>query len=229
MNKKKRKALQKMKRMQKIRKDKVVRFSLANSRRKYGGFNNKYCYQTNIHNLIYKDVQFSNVRYHASNITQCNFKNSKLEGVDFICCNLKKTNFKGARFRYVIFFNCNLKDTNFESTQFDNVYFITTNTDNARNLKVSDGCRILKTYPKMTLSRELENTFNALSVDTHFSKYHVLHTKKKKTNLWNISILYSMYGEKIARGLMALFKRKDKRNFYTLYSYKKFFDSYFKI
>lgn len=94
--KRKRKYIQKQKRLEKLKKGKVVRFDLQNSSRKYLGLKNRYCYQTNIHRLIYKDATFSNVKYQASNITQCNFRNSKMYGVDFCHTNLKKTSFKGA-------------------------------------------------------------------------------------------------------------------------------------
>lgn len=63
-----RKYKQKKKRMEKIRRGKLVRFDLQNSGRKYSGFRNKYCYQTNIHRLIYKGAKFENVRFQAYTI-----------------------------------------------------------------------------------------------------------------------------------------------------------------
>lgn len=82
--------------MEKIRRGKLVRFDLQNSGRKYSGFRNKYCYQTNIHRLIYKGAKFENVRFQASNMTKCNYKNASFKGVDFCNSNLKNSSFKGA-------------------------------------------------------------------------------------------------------------------------------------
>ena len=55
--KQRRKYKQKKKRMEKAKRGKLVRFDLQNSGRKYSGFRDKYCYQTNIHRLIYSNRQ----------------------------------------------------------------------------------------------------------------------------------------------------------------------------
>ena len=145
--KRRRKYIQKKKRMEKAKKGKLVRFDLQNSSRKYAGFKDKYCYQTNIHRLIYKDAKFQNVRYQASIITNCNYRNASLKGVDFCNSNLKNTTFKGAYFENVIFVNCNLKGTDFTDAKFKNVYFITTNTQVAKGIDI-EKVSILNKYPK---------------------------------------------------------------------------------
>lgn len=55
--KQKRKAKQRKKRIEKIKRGKVIRFNLANSRVKYKGCKDIYGYQSNMHNLIYKDAK----------------------------------------------------------------------------------------------------------------------------------------------------------------------------
>lgn len=227
--KKRKKMKQKMKRMDKIKKGKLVRFNLSNSPVKYKGFKDKYNYQTNIHNLIYKDASFVNVRYHASNITKCNFKNTKLLGVDFTSCNLKSTSFKNAILRDVIFFNCNLKNTDFKGVKYDNVIFISTNLKNAKNLNLTDKCEVLRTYPKDVLNKELCKTVLKLSECEKIYKYHVLHVKKNKINRWNLSILQNYYDNRLQRALEALYRRRNKYAFYTVYSYRKMIDSYLHI
>lgn len=228
--KEKRKRLQKLKRIDKIKKGKLVRFTLANSPVKYKGFKNKYRYQTNIHNLIYKDASFENVRYHASNITKCNFKNTKLLGVEFTSCNLKSTSFKNAILKDVIFFNCNLKNTDFEGVKYDNVIFISTNLDNCKNLHLTDRCIVLRTYPKGMLNKELSETILQLSECKKIYKYHVLHVKKNKINRWNLNVLQKFYGDNdLQRALEALYRRKNKYAFYTIYAYRKMIDSYLHI
>lgn len=227
--KRRRKIKQELKRRRKIKKGKVVRFNLANSPVKYRGFKDKYNYQTNIHNLIYKDASFENVRYHASNITKCNFKNTKLLGVEFTSCNLKNTSFKNAVLKEVIFFNCNLRNTDFQGVNYDNVIFISTNLDNAKNLNLTDKCEILKSYPRHELKSELDEIVLKLSKCKRLYKYHVLHVKKDKINRWNLSILHNYYDNRLQRALEALYKRKNKYAFYTVYAYRKMIDSYLHI
>lgn len=227
--KERRKRKQKLKRIEKIKKGKLVRFNLANSPVKYKGFKDKYNYQTNIHNLIYKDANFENVRYHASNITKCNYKNSKLLGVEFTSCNLKNTSFKNAVLRDVIFFNCNLRDTDFEDVKYYNVIFISTNLDNAKNLNLTTECQVLKTYPKDELNKELHDIVLKLSECKKIYKYNVLHVKKDKINRWNLNILQNYYDVRLQRALEALYRRKNKYAFYTVYAYRKMIDSYLHI
>lgn len=227
---KKRKILQNIKRKEKIKKGRLVRFTLSNSPVKYKGFSNKYNYKTNIHNLIYKDASFENVRYHVSNITKCNFKNTKLLGVEFISCNLKSTSFRNSKLKDVIFFNCNLKNTDFEGAKYDNVIFISTNLDNAKNLELTYKCKVLRTYPKYTINKELYEAVLKLAEFKRIYKYHVLHVKKNKINRWNLSILENYYdNNKLIRSLEALYKRKNKYGFYTVYSYRRMIDSYLHI
>lgn len=227
--KERRKRKQKLKRIEKIKKGKLVRFTLANSPVKYKGFRDKYNYQTNIHNLIYKDASFENVRYHASNITKCNFKNTKLLGVEFTSCNLKNTSFKNSALRDVIFFNCNLRNTDFEGVKYDNVIFISTNLENAKNFNLTDECEFLRTYPRLKLNKELYETVLKLSECKRIYKYHVLHVKKDKINRWNLSILQNYYADRLQRALEALYRRKNKYAFYTVYAYRKMIDSYLHI
>lgn len=225
--KKRKKAKQKLKRNEKRKSGKLVRFCLSNSSKKYSGFSNKFCYQTNIHNLIYKDAIFDNVKFQNSNITECNLRNTKLTGVDFYNSNLKKSKFENAKLKDVVFFNCNLKNTDFKNTKFENVFFISTNFDYCKNLNKEE-IIIIKEYPKI-VNQSLINATLELSKFTKLYKSNVLHVKKNKINNWNISILYSKYSDDLIRALKALKNRKDKRNFITLYSYKKFIESYLKI
>ena len=184
-------------------------FNLANSTKKYKGCKNIYAYKSNIHNLIYKDANFENVRYQASNITYCNFKNSKLLGVDFANTNLKYTNFKGAKLEEVIFFNCNLK--------------------NVRNLNLDEGCVYINSYPNIELNTDILNAIDKLKNCSEIYKSHVLHVNKNKINLWNINLLLNYGQENLTRCMQALLRRKNKHNFYTVYSYKKFIENYLKI
>ncbi|MBV1820071.1 pentapeptide repeat-containing protein [Clostridium sporogenes] len=195
--------------MEKIKKGKLVRFNLSNSPVKYKGFKDKYNYQTNIHNLIYKDASFENVKYHASNITKCNFKNTKLLGVEFTSCNLKNTDFQGVK--------------------YDNVIFISTNLENAKNLNLIDKCEVLRTYPKDILNKELCEIVLKLSECEKIYKYHVLHVKKNKINRWNLSILQNYYDNRLQRAFEALYRRKNKYAFYTVYAYRKMIDLYLHI
>ena len=182
-----------------------------------------------MHNLIYKDAKFENVRYQGANITYCNFKNATLKGVDFICTNLKYTNFKGAKLKEVVFFNCKLKETNFENVQFQNVIFISTRLTDAKNLELGQGCICLKSYPKNEISCRLKDSIIRLAEYEKLYNYHVLHVNKNKFNMWNICLLLQYGDENLARAMEALYRRKNKYAFYTIYAYKKFIEGYLKI
>lgn len=214
----------------KTTKGKMVRFDLQNSSKKHPGFNNKYCYGTNVHNLIYKDGVFKNVRFQASNITNCNFKNTVLKNVDFCNSNLKGTTFKGATLSNVIFINCKLKDVDFANTTFNNVYFIMTNVQVARNFVMNEGIRIITKYPINLLcdSRGSEALIQLGKIDEIY-KYHVLHVSPTKINNWILDILFSKYGSDVNRALVALLRRKSKKFFFTVGCYMDFIESYLKI
>ena len=225
-----RKNKQKQRRMKNIKLGKLVRFDLQNSSKKYKGLKNRYCYQTNIHNLIYKDSKFENVRYQASNITQCNFKNTKLIGVDFCNSNLKGTSLKGSTLKDVVFINCNLKGVDFTNVKFSNVYFIMTNVEVCKKIILDENCILLKHYPTMLKIDVIgENALFSLGEDIKIYKYHVLHVSPNKANMWILGILFSRYGKDVNRALNGLVRRKDKRYFYTVASYMRFIESYLKI
>lgn len=225
--KKRRKYKQKKKRNIKISKGKLVRFDLQNSSRKYAGFSNKYCYGTNIHNLIYKDATFKNVRFQASNITACNFKNTVLINVDFCNSNLKRTAFKGATLNNVVFINCKLKDVDFDNVTFNNVYFIMTNIHVTRNLTMQKGIQIITKYPtNLPCDLRGSDALAHLGKVDEIYKYHVLHVSPTKINNWIIDILFSKYGKDVNRALFALLRRKNKKFFFTVGRYMDFIESY---
>lgn len=227
--KKNKKAKQKLKRMKKIKQGKNVPFNLQNSPRKYQGFSNKYCYQSNMHRLIYKEAKFNNIKFQSSTITQCNYSMAKFIGVDFCHSNLKKSNFKKAYFENVIFFNCNLKECNFEDAIFNNVVFISTNVLVANNLILNDNCRVIKKYPEIEISTNLLNNILALAKDEQLFGLHILNISKTKINLWILNLLLETTTQyDLSRCLYALKLRKNKRFFYTVHSYRRFIDSYLK-
>lgn len=228
--KSKRKTKQKLRRARKKSIGKIVRFNLSNSPVKYRGFKDKYNYGTNIHSLIYKDGYFENVRFQSSNITKCNFKNTMLKGIDFMNTNLKNTSFKGAEIQDTIFFNCNLRGTDFKNVKFKNVKFISTSIGSAINLNINNEVNIINNHPNMQLNLKLEQSILRLADLNEIYKYHVLHVKKNKINLWSILLLLKYYKqEDLSRALTALERRNNKRQFYTIYKYRQFIDSYLKL
>ncbi|MBB6020379.1 hypothetical protein HNR77_001440 [Paenibacillus sp. JGP012] len=227
---KRRKSNLKFKRLNRNKSGKTVRFTLANSPVKYRGFCNKYSYQSNIHNLIFKDATIENVNFRASCITKCNFRNASLTGIDFISVNLKKTSFKGAKISDSVFFGCDLRGTDFTDTEFYNVYFINTNLLECKNLNLSSGIKVLYTYPRVELSNDLITVLFEISQQIHIYKFHTLHVSKKKINMWALHMLLNDYSDQqLCRGLRALLSRKNKRHFYTLYSIRRHLNSYLKL
>ncbi len=205
-------------------------YDKQNSSIKYKGFQNKYCYKSNMHNLIFKYATLENVRFNVSNITYCNFKKAKLLGVDFCNTNLKNTSFKGATLKNIIFINCNLKKTDFENVKFENVYFITTNIKVCKNIIIDSNITILNNYPIDVEMNDMgEVSLFRLGQINNIYNYHVLHVTRKKLNMWILKILYDRYGTKLNRAFKALVSRKNKRHFYTLSSYIQFIEKYFKL
>lgn len=223
----KRYSKQKAKRMKKIKLGKPVPFNRQNSPKKYRGFYDKYFYKANIHNIIYKGATFSNVRFQASNLTNCNFRGASLKGVDFCNCNLKGNDFRNSNLEGTIFFNCNLKKCSFDNAKLNNVTFIATNTKVAKDLHIGAGCRELKSYPKVKLDATLSENIYNLTKFEDLLKPCTIHVTENKINLWMIELLLANTSqEDLSRCFYALAKRRNKKNFYTIYSYQKFIDSY---
>lgn len=218
----------KKKRVAKRKRGRNVPFSLANSGKKYPGFHDKYFLDANIHNLIYKDAKFENVKFQSSNITDCNFKNAALNGVDFCHTNLKKSNFENAYIKNSVFFMCNLKGTNFKNAKFENTYFISTNICNAKYL-FEDEILLVNKLEKREYCDCLVKILYDMRDIKHFTKYKVLLGDKCKPNRWYLNILISKYGDSLNRALYALLSRKNKSRFFTLYSYMRHIEKYLKL
>ncbi len=225
----KRKIEAKQRREIRLKMGKPVFFNLTNCPKPLSGFSDRYNYKSNIHKAIYKKGNFHNVRWQASILTHCNFNQTHLIGVDFFNSNLKKTSFKNAVLENVIFFNCNLKDTNFENAQFRQVIFIATNLDLAKNLTITEECKVYRSYPSIELDHAVHQQLLSLSEFELLYKYNVLHVNKNKLNLWSIQVLLDCYGENVFRALCALKYKKDKRRLYTVYSYMRHIEKYLKL
>ncbi|MCM3281818.1 pentapeptide repeat-containing protein [Exiguobacterium sp. MER 193] len=211
-----------------------VPFSLANANCKFKGRTDAHDIKTNIHNLIFNNGTFRNVKYTDANITYCKFKNANFLGVDFINTNLKKSTFKNAKFKDVIFFGTNLKDVNFLNSTFENTYFVQTNIEHARNINPdTPGITILKRMPSEELHESLVDNITVL-VNSHpeLKKHFVLTTKSskgKKINHWIIHILMQEFTQlEINKGIEKLKKNQKNKLFFTYYSYAYFLRSYLK-
>lgn len=221
----------KFKRQDKKRRGIKVPFTLANISKRMNGRSNEHQYKTNIHNLIFNDARFQNIRYSASSITYCKFRRAKLVGIDFIYTNLKKSIFKESHLEDVIFFGVNLKDTDFSKATFKNVYFINTNTKVAKNLDITkEGIKIINEYPTDELEKELKNTLDKLVLKEEIYKHHVLHVNKEKVNKWFIGLLLNEFTQKELSKTFRKLDNSDRRatNFFTYHSYRKFVLNYLK-
>lgn len=209
--------------------NKKVFFTLTGCPKKLQGLSNRYNYKSNMHNLIYKDAKFQNVRYQSSIITNCNFNQTILMGVDFCNCNLKKSSFKGAKLHNVCFINCNVSGVDFTNVEFDNVIFVCTSLDGCKNFSCDSNYRIYRSYPKIELSSETEDQLLKLSEDVSIYEPHVLHVSKSKINLWSLKILVDLYGKEALNALCAINGKKNKRGFYTIFSYMRHIEKYLKL
>ena len=108
--------------------------------------------------------------------------------------------------------------------------FINTNIENAKNISIENsGVTILNNYPMLILDGNLLNILLNLATDNEVYKYHTLHVTRKKINMWIIHLLLLDYSpDSLARGLKALAKRNNKKNFYTVYRIRKFLNVYLK-
>ncbi|MBR5272838.1 MAG: pentapeptide repeat-containing protein [Clostridia bacterium] len=213
----------------KLAMNKRIYFTLTRCLKKLQGISHKYCYKSNMHNLIYKDAKFKNVRYQSSIITKCNFNQAELIGVDFCNCNLRKSSFKNAKLKNVCFINCNIEDADFLNANFENVVFVCVGTNKAKNLSINSGCKCYNTYPKFDLEKDMQAQLLQLSEDPLLYEPHVLHVTKNKLNFWTLKILEDLYGENVFEALSAIKSRKQKKGFYTLHSYMKHIESYLKL
>ncbi|MGK0700949.1 pentapeptide repeat-containing protein [Priestia flexa] len=187
----------KLKRQDKRRRGIKVPFTLSNVTKKMNGRSNEHQYKTNIHNLIFNDARFRNIRYSASNITYCKFSRAKLVGIDFIYTNLKKSVFKESHLEDVVFFGVNLKDADFSRATFKNVYFINTNTKVAKNLNITNAeIKIINNYPASILDKNLKNILDNLVLNEKVYKHRVLHVNKEKVNKWFIELLLNEFTQK---------------------------------
>lgn len=209
-----------------------VPFSLANSPKKYSGYSNRLNYKTNIHNLIYVNAKFKNVKFQASNVTECNFRDATFHGIDFMNTNLKKCNFKNCYFEDVIFYSVNLTGANFLNATFKNVYFINTNIQKTKNIDTT--CvEILNDNSEIDISRNLLKVIEELTSIVKFKKNYVLTTKRSKGKKVNSLILELLLRDFTQLELKRAFHKlinSDNKNrnkfFITYFSYKDFLYKY---
>ena len=205
---------------------KPVFFTLTHCCKTLSGISNKYNYKSNMHNLIFTNTVFLNVKYQAAIMTNCNFRKTSFTGVDFYNCNMRGSSFKMASFENVIFFNCNLDKVDFQDAKFKNSFFVCTNMKIAKNLNYDNsGIIILRSYPKLNLSEKLEKDLLSLADNKSIFFAKVLHVNKKKLNNWSLFILQKILG---AGGLDRLFKiliqKNEWKNLYTIDSFIKLLD-----
>lgn len=215
---------QKERRKRREKMGKPVFFTLTNCPRKLKGISDRYNYKANMHNLVFKDATFRNVKYQASIITKCNFNGTRLIGIDFFNSNIKGSSFKNAVLKDVVFFNCNLNNVDFKGAQLERVAFISTNIKVAKNLTINDQCKIYTTYPKIHMDEATKHTLLSLSENEGIYRYKALHVNKNKLNLWCLQILLDSYGIETYQALCVLKEKQSKQRFFTVYSYKQFIE-----
>lgn len=235
--KRRRKSLQKKKRLEKIKKGINVPFDLANAPKKLRGISNRHVLKTNIHNLVFVQASFENIKYSSSNITNCNFRDARFKNIDFIGTNLKGSKFKNAKLTNVIFYNANLKSVNFENVTFKNVYFINCKLDKVKNLHFSNEVHILNSnFEDVFVSENIKKEILNLVQTNKFKKHFVWTTKTSGGTKINKAILKIMLEnfteDQIIRTLKVIKNnrtRKDSRLYFTFGKYYVFFFKYLKI
>jgi len=85
-------------------------------------------------------------------------------------------------------------------------------------------------YNSIPLSDGIKEKISILADCNEIYKPGVIHVNRNKFNHWIVKLLIEYSGgmHTFNRVLKALCNRKNKKNFYTVYSYKKFIDAYLK-
>lgn len=174
---------------------KPVYFSLSNYTKKLHGAYNRYYPKPNLHNVNFRNSDFKNCRFKGGHITSTSMREVNFIGCDFIKVNFKETSFKNATFTNCYFFQCDLKDSNFDSATFINTYFVSSSIKFAKNFSVNESF-ILRKYPNISLSSQLEESIQLLINFPSIKKFSVLTTDNNKINKWVLSILLNEFSEK---------------------------------
>ena len=195
---------------------KRIFFNLTQCNKKLSGISNRVCYKSNMHDLVYKNGHFNNVRYRSSIITKCNFNDAVLNCVDFCNCNLKNTSFKNAVLKNVCFSICNLSGVDFTNAKFENVYFICTDIEKAKGIPSDTAFKIYRSYPQINIDEGIQTVLIQLAKIQTLFDARVIHVSKSKLNMWTIKILIDLYGSNGLDALLELREEKKSCKFYTV-------------
>jgi len=229
IGKRKRKAIQKKKRMEKRKRGRLTPFTLANCPKQLKGICNRYEYKVNVHNCIFARARFLNVRYRSGHITYSTFKAAYLTNVDFICVNLKANKFKSTHFKNCIFFGCNLEDADFTNAVFENTYFISCKLKNRTIFKPSTGIRLIAKYPLISLTETLQETLRQMNKNHNLEKFKILTISENKNNLWLLSLLLEKYTEQELNYFFRKMLISNKHRFITYNDYESALANYYKL
>ncbi|WP_052098197.1 pentapeptide repeat-containing protein [Paenibacillus stellifer] len=182
-------------------------------------FNHKYLCKSRSFRAVFRESEFNHVNFRGAIITSSSFKKCKFNGVEFLGTNLKRCNFEGAHFKNTIFVGALLEGCKFKNATFENVIFVNMNFENVKFLNLSNPqIKILKEYPKIVASVDLQTILDDLIGNRFISTYKVLHTSTKKINHLNLKILLETFSEEnLIKGLEIL-KVKNTKDIYTVSS-----------
>ncbi|SEL61265.1 pentapeptide repeat-containing protein [Paenibacillus sp. OK003] len=182
-------------------------------------YNYKYFCKSRSFRASFRGSEFNHVNFRGAIITSSSFKKCKFNGVEFLGTNLKKCNFEGAHFKNTIFVGALLESCKFKSATFKTVIFVNMNFDNVRSLDLSNPqITILKEYPRIVISTDLQTSLDDLIGNSFISTYKVLHLSTKKLNHLNLKILLETFSEEsLIKGLKIL-KEKNTKDIYTVSS-----------
>jgi hypothetical protein len=198
----------------------VSRLSVFRIKSKRKVIRNKFYSKAHCYKANFSQVHFKNVNFKGSILTNCNFKQASFSQIEFLGSNLKRSNFTGATFEYCIFSAALLKKANFQKATFKKCIFVNTNLDVAKKLSITDDCRILKEYPKVTLDEELIYLLDGFRFNPKIHNSRVLHLKGGKLNHLTLMLLLERFGlERLKKGLLNLGGELTCRvvNFYSLF------------
>lgn len=174
---------------------KLTRLSLFFGKSRYSIINNKFYSKAQCFKANFTNVKFFNVNFKGAILTNCTFKSAQFYKVEFLGSNLKKSIFTGSTFKQCIFVNALLKKSNFKNCKFDQCIFINTNITNAKNLEITGSNQILKKYPEIKLSHDIQLLIDKLRYHPFIQNSRVLHLRGGKVNNLTMKLILERLGE----------------------------------
>lgn len=156
----------------------------------------------------FRGTIFNKVKFNTSTITGCDFW-----GTTFKNCDFSNTNISDC-----VFMACKFSNCNFTGAIINYTIIINTSLSGCFNISLSDNVKILKQYPKCTMSDELYSALQFLKSNKNLRTYKLLHISDNKFNELNLYLLQQKFSDEVLPSLILKLAEHSTKNITT---YKK--------